>query len=152
MSPSNGIQHAALLPRISLQPNDTQIEIPFTRRQFPISLSFAMTINKSQGQTLKQVGIFLPETVFGHGQLYVALSRATHPDNVKVFIQETNNQGTFQEIDGVYTENIVYTEMLQAAGIATHSNEVDNCNGGNVFSFIYPDNYDIYNDESEIFD
>ena len=35
-----------------------------------------MTINKAQSQTFTRVGIALPEPVFTHGQLYVALSRA----------------------------------------------------------------------------
>jgi ATP-dependent DNA helicase PIF1 len=30
-------------------------------------LSFAMTINKAQGQTIPNVGIYLPELVFSHG-------------------------------------------------------------------------------------
>jgi ATP-dependent DNA helicase PIF1 len=43
--------------------------MPFTlrRRQFPVRPTFAMTINKAQGQTLKMVGIFLPKPVFTHG-------------------------------------------------------------------------------------
>ena len=50
---------------------------PFTfrRRQFPIRLAFAMTINKSQGQTFEKIGIDLRKNVFNHGQLYVAFSR-----------------------------------------------------------------------------
>jgi hypothetical protein len=47
-------------------------------------LSFAMTINKAQGQTIPTVRIFLPEHVFSHGQLYVALSRAASCEHVKV--------------------------------------------------------------------
>ncbi|VDP25960.1 unnamed protein product [Heligmosomoides polygyrus] len=51
--------------------------LPFRlrRRQFPIRLSFAMTINKSQGQSFSKVGIALHDPIFAHGQLYVALSR-----------------------------------------------------------------------------
>jgi ATP-dependent exoDNAse (exonuclease V) alpha subunit len=44
--------------------------------QFPIKLSFAMNINKAQGQTLTRVGLDLTDAVFTHGQLQVALSRA----------------------------------------------------------------------------
>jgi ATP-dependent DNA helicase PIF1 len=49
----------------------------FSRYQYPFSAAFAMTINKCQGQSLEKVGIFLPRPVFGHGQLYVALSQVT---------------------------------------------------------------------------
>ncbi len=43
-----------------------------------------MTINKSQGQSLKYVGLDLRVPVFTHGQLYVALSRATSGGRVKL--------------------------------------------------------------------
>ncbi|KAI8530170.1 hypothetical protein RHMOL_Rhmol11G0034800 [Rhododendron molle] len=48
-----------------------------TRRQFPVHLAYAMSINKSQGQSVKFVGVDLRTPVFSHGQLYVVLSRCT---------------------------------------------------------------------------
>ncbi|KAG6717555.1 hypothetical protein I3842_04G106600 [Carya illinoinensis] len=64
------------IPRIPFLPNtDENSGFPFKRTQFPIRLSFAMTINKSQGQILDFVGIYLPQPIFYHDQLYVAFSK-----------------------------------------------------------------------------
>ena len=43
-----------------------------------------MTVNKAQGQTIPNVGVYLPAPVFSHGQLYVAMSRATSRTNIKI--------------------------------------------------------------------
>src|SRR3954463_15042235 len=81
-------QHAGkrfFLPRIPLCPSDDEMfPFQFKRKQFPITLSFAMTINKAQGQTIPNAGIYLPEPEFSHGQLYVALSRSISRNNVKI--------------------------------------------------------------------
>jgi len=66
------------IPRLNITPSDTK-RMPFTlrRRQFPLWPTFAMTINKAQGQTLQTMGVYLPKPVFCHGQLYVAFSRCS---------------------------------------------------------------------------
>ncbi|GBP36903.1 hypothetical protein EVAR_23205_1 [Eumeta japonica] len=57
----------AHIPRIPMIPTD--LPIPFKRLQFPVKTSFALTINKSQGQTFELVGIDLRKKCFTHGQL-----------------------------------------------------------------------------------
>ena len=56
-------------------------EVVGTYTQFPIILSWAITIHKSQGKTFDKVIIDIPRT-FAHGQMYVALSRCTSLDGL----------------------------------------------------------------------
>lgn len=100
------------LPRWKIQATGS---MPFmcARTQFPIKLAFAFTINKAQGQSLHTCGIYLPSPVFSHGQLYVALSRATNAQQIKVLLQETIIQGKCSEGHNFYTQNIVYNQVLR---------------------------------------
>jgi ATP-dependent DNA helicase PIF1 len=68
---------------------------------------YSMTINKSQGQTLSNVGIYLKKKIFTHGQLYVAVSRVTNRNGLNFLIE--NDDGACQSA----TENIVYKEILE---------------------------------------
>ncbi|KEH18259.1 PIF1-like helicase [Medicago truncatula] len=43
----SNISDKVFIPRLSLEPSDTRIPFKFRRRQFPLAVSFAMTINKS---------------------------------------------------------------------------------------------------------
>ncbi|CAF2100417.1 unnamed protein product [Brassica napus] len=78
------VGYRVLIPRIQLSPTDSIHPFTFRRRQYPIRLCYAMTINKSQGQSIKQVALYLSRPVFSHGQLYVALSRVTTPEGLKI--------------------------------------------------------------------
>jgi hypothetical protein len=104
------------LPRIPLCPSDDDMfPFKFKRKQFPIRLSFAMTINKAQGQTIPNVGVYLPEPVFSHGQLYVALSRATARSNIKILAippSDKKDKRKKKIVNPTYTKNIVYREVL----------------------------------------
>jgi hypothetical protein len=87
-----------------MSPSETDWPFVLRRRQFPVRVAFAITINKSQGQTFNNVGVYLPSPVYSHGQLYVVISHVTSSVNIKIF----NGQAP----DG-YMRNVVYKEVLE---------------------------------------
>ncbi|MCO5612711.1 hypothetical protein L7F22_066980 [Adiantum nelumboides] len=107
------------LPRITFIPTSLHLPFDMRRRQFPIRLAFGMTINKSQGQTLHTLGLYLQTPIFSHGQLYVALSRVRSSRSLKVHIggaTATTTNGDFDSIPSENTnctKNVVYREVLQ---------------------------------------
>ena len=62
-----------------------------------------MTANKSQGQTLQYVGIYIAREFFSHGQFYVAMPRVGDIDAVKILYKKENKY---------HVRNVVYQEVL----------------------------------------
>jgi len=109
----NGSQKkkVVFIPRITLiheSGNNSRLPFDLKRHQFPVRVAFSMTINKAQGQTLSHLGVYLPTPVFAHGQLYVALSRATKRESVKMLVAN----GKFLGHEGIYTKNVVYRSIF----------------------------------------
>ena len=75
------------------------------RKQFPVRPCFAMTINKSQGQTFTHVGLDLRSKPFSHGQLYVALTRTSLVKNLTVMLPGLQGEGK--------TVNVSWHEVLK---------------------------------------
>jgi len=101
-----GADNVAFIPRIKFISDNNGLLVTFARKQFPLRLAYAMTINKSQGQTLSHVGLHIRNDVFSHGQLYVAFSRAKAPANIKVLLPNTVHARS-----GLM-HNVVYEEAL----------------------------------------
>ena len=70
--------------KIPLIPSDYPFN--FRRHQFPIKLCFSMTINKSQGQSFKVVGLDLE--YLAYGQLYVGCSRACKEKKLYILVKD----------------------------------------------------------------
>jgi len=63
--------------------NNLDGEVEAQRTQIPLILAWALSVHKSQGQTLERVKVDLGRT-FEKGQAYVAISRATTVEQLQV--------------------------------------------------------------------
>jgi ATP-dependent DNA helicase PIF1 len=122
------VRKIAFIPRITLLTNNTKDSHYNLRRlQFPVRLSFAMTINKSQGQTINRVALVLLTPVFTHGQLYVAASRTRSHENLKIFLPQSLDNRNNRMFNNIFinshdlqflslylgsTRNVVYKEVF----------------------------------------
>ena len=109
------ISSRIFIPRITLTTSNLDLPFVLKRRQFPVRPAFAMTINKAQGQTMSCVGIYLPNPVFSHGQLYVACSRVTSRKSLKVLVVRSD--------DTDLGTNNVYTKILYILKFFTKFNK-----------------------------
>ena len=98
------------IPRIMMTPSDNIYPFTFTRKRFPIRSAFSFIANKSQGQTLKRVGIYLPKQMFCHGQLYVAMSRVGESRELKIYSSDYYKEP--HERSKHLVDNVVYPEII----------------------------------------
>ncbi|XP_052129258.1 uncharacterized protein LOC127750806 [Frankliniella occidentalis] len=113
--------------RITITTNELSLPGKLRRRQFPLKPCYAMTVNKSQGQTLIREGLYLRTPLWSHGQLCVALSRVRCRQAVKIMGKEGQEQGRINANRGaamagnnIYTLNHIYAEVLQAVNQNTY--------------------------------
>ena len=71
---------------------------------------YSITSHKAQGQTLSKVGIYMKDDFFGHGQLYVAMSRVGSFKDLKIFKPSSTEK---KSIDAKYMKNVVYKTILK---------------------------------------
>ena len=89
------------------------------RRQFPVRLCFAMTVHKSQGQTLNKVGLDMTSVFFAHGQAYVALSRARKLRDTVLLVPPHRLVSSFAP-PGAEVRNIVLPQLVSLADSSTN--------------------------------
>ncbi|XP_036357557.1 uncharacterized protein LOC118762688 [Octopus sinensis] len=108
MMPGKASGEPVFIPKILLIPSDMPFQ--YKRLQFSLKLSFAMSINKAQGQSLAVVCLNLVEAVFSHGQLYVGCSSIGNPNHLFIYAP----QGKLCKLNKVHqiirtVRTIIYT-------------------------------------------
>eukprot|EP00918_Siedleckia_nematoides_P027432 GHVU01059166.1.p1 GENE.GHVU01059166.1~~GHVU01059166.1.p1 ORF type:complete len:812 (-),score=65.24 GHVU01059166.1:740-3004(-) len=92
------------VPKIKLAADHRFAGFRWYRLQFPVIPAYALTINKSQGQSVDRAAVYLQEQVFAHGMLYTSGTRCRRPACMRFFLHpSTVNRA----------RNIVYHEVLE---------------------------------------
>ena len=94
-----GAGETVFIPKVPMTSSSLLFQL--RRVQFPVRLCVWMTINKSQGQSLKVADLDLSVPCFAHGQLYVGCSRVGSSNNLYILC------------DGGVTKNVIYPAALQ---------------------------------------
>jgi ATP-dependent DNA helicase PIF1 len=93
-----------IIPRIELHSTTDDLLFKLVCKQFPVCLYFAVTINKSQGQSFDTVGVDLQAEAFSYSQFYIAMSRTSLVAGLYILLPIPDRKETL---------NVVYSEVLQ---------------------------------------
>lgn len=117
--PFRGRREEIFLPKLRMLSDDVPVAGTISRFQIPVSLAFAVSINKAQGQSMEYVGLYLRRPVFSHGQFFVAVSRGKKGRNVHIAVVKGPLQGPLGQMRGgrsvfpiTRTKNIVIKSLL----------------------------------------
>ena len=99
---SINVRMKVTIPRIILHSYEIKWSFVLKRKQLPIHVCHVMTLNKSQWQSLKYIGVCLSESILSHRQLNCNIT-GDFSRGLKFIIQHDNEQ---------YTRNIVYKEVF----------------------------------------
>jgi len=81
---------AYIFSSLNLNEDEIKENVQASLFQFPFKLAYALTIHKSQGMSINSL-ICNINHIFAKGQLYVALSRAVSPKNLKLFYDKKSD-------------------------------------------------------------
>ena len=84
------------LSELQSEDDELDLSIRACAVQYPIKLAYAITIHKSQGMSIEKLVCDI-DNIFENGQLYVALSRATDPLNLKILYSKSWDFRTYFE-------------------------------------------------------
>lgn len=101
-----GHENIIYIPYMDMSPSQSSWPFKLNYRQFPIIVSYVITINKSQGQSFDWVSLYLPRDVFCHNQIYVAISMVTSKKGIKILVHDEQNNFKLS------TTNVVYKEVF----------------------------------------
>jgi len=106
-----------LCNRCNFDSKNAEGEQEAIREQVPLILAWAISVHKSQGQTLQRVRVNLKRT-FEDGQAYVALSRATSMDTLEVLNFNASKVTAHPTV-------LKWSDELQPAELVHLSNTID---------------------------
>jgi len=106
--------HQAILPRINYVITPDESGLPFTlhRRQYPLISSYALTVHRVQGQSLRRLGIYFSGDVFCHGMLFTAMSRVQSWDDVTVLLDNALLNQSAAVADDCVLKNFVARHIV----------------------------------------